>query len=398
LRLKRNDGVFETNVENCFESNTLKVGTTNIARTYISLTSYLPTGTSLNYFISNDDGTTYETFVPDTWHTFSTSDNDYKVKFCPNSTNSSNSPFVADYRAQIVPSAPTGMSIDIGIDGANDIDINYTLNSTTTPWNYTGNDSGFNDYINDSCQDDSYCLFPMTFILGSGGIIELSNLNLTQDINPVRFNTTAIQTLNSIPIKPTYTNGTVQFDDIQVDFRGSQNITVYSHNASYDGNLNRTIFVKYSPFNVTYWQDWNYWLIRPTEANQSDLEPYGQNSSHGIWKVDSFAYDGNIDIWARYNNTENLSCVTQMEFRGQNFTDDPLNNVSTMNITSLTASNQQIISDLNSTYFGNIRTYTMINCSEYGASAMLVPYFCFNSLCSSCVETSDMEDSCEVVE
>jgi len=171
----------------------------------------------------------------------------------------------------------------------------------------------------------------------------------------------------------------------------------YLGGAVYDGNLNRTIFVKYSPFNVTYWQDFPYWTIQPASANQSNIEPYGQNSSHGIWKVESFAYDGNIDIYSRYNNTENLTCVTQMEFRGQNFSVNSLNNISTLNITNLTTSNQPIISDLNSSLTGNIRTYTQINCSEYGTSAILIPYFCFNSRCSNCVETSDFTDDCEVV-
>jgi len=43
-----------------------------------------------------------------------------------------------------------------------------------------------------------------------------------------------------------------------------------------------------------------------------------------------------------------------------------------------------------------IFTYTMINCSEYD-DAYIEPYFCFNSLCSECVITSDFQDDCQVI-
>ncbi len=369
--------------------------TNNIIRTLLSAEHYL--SNNIEYKLSNDGGATWESINPNSFHTFESTGNELIVKIASNGTNES-SPIVYNYRIEIISASILSLVVDIGADGKNDWTVSTPINETNTPINYGGNESAINDYINRSCKTGSYCIIPIDFIAGSAGKFEISALNLTENINPIRLNTTAIQTLRNIPIKPVYTGGTVNFNDIRFDFRGSKNITVYAHNSDYTESLNRTIFVKYSPLNISYWQSWNYWLIQPTEANQSDLEPFGQNSTHGIWKADSFAYDGNISIWARYNNTVNLSCVTEMNFRGQNFTLSTNNSVSTLNITNLTVSNQPIISNLNSTYFGNIKTFTMINCSEYGASALLVPFFCFNSLDSRAVLTQDFQDSCDVVE
>ena len=395
IRLNRNNGSYEINVsEGCFESNTLKVGATNIARVFISLTQDIPSDTTIGYFTSNDNGTNFESFTPDSFHTFTTSDTDLKVKFCLNSTDTSLSPSIFSYRVQIIPAAPSGLIIDVGLDGSDAV-FDFELNSTTTPLRYNGTDVGIDAYINRSCRDSLFCSFPITFILGTGGNIEISLVNVTQNINPIRLDVTILQDLNEILISPTYTGGTVQFDDIQADYRGSKNITVYAHNADYTSSLNRTIFVKYSPISVTYWQDFDHYVLKVTSANQSDIEPFFQNSSHGIWKIPSFAYDGNVSVWARHNRSLE-SCVTKMELRGQDFSAYSYNNASTLNITNLTATNQQIIANMDPSDIGNIRTYTMINCSG-SSSRFILGKVCFNSRCSECIETSDFQDNCDVV-
>jgi hypothetical protein len=255
---------------------------------------------------------------------------------------------IEKYRVQIIPSSPSGMSVDVGANGIIDWDINYTLNSTTTPINYSGNDSGVNNYIAENCQssDDAFCLVPIIFILDSGGMVEISIFNLTENINPISFDASAIQTLQDIPIKPTYTEGMVQVDDVRFDYRGSKNITVVAHTGDYSTSLNRTIFVKYSPFTVTLPPNVDYWNLYPDEANQSNLEPFGQNETHGFFRIDSTAYDGSIDIYVRYNESTHV-CVTQNEFRSQNLSYRANSSIQTLNVTNLTTSNQLIIRSLN---------------------------------------------------
>ncbi|KKL76829.1 hypothetical protein LCGC14_2040990, partial [marine sediment metagenome] len=83
-------------------------------------------------------------------------------------------------------------------------------------------------------------------------------------------------------------------------------------------SLNRTIFVKYSPFNLSFVNSVDFFDVIYKEINQTDAEPEGQNSSHGIFQITSDAYDGNINIWARYNNSPH-ECLTKQTFAGTNY-------------------------------------------------------------------------------
>jgi len=305
-------------------------------------------------------------------------------------TNNLSTPIIYDYNIKIVPSAPSSLAVDIG-DSNFDL-YDYELNSTTTPVYHNGTDELIRNYTRDNCPG-SYCVVPFTFVMSSGGIVQIS-INYTRNINPVRLNVTPLQDLSEITLSPTYTGGTVLFDDLAFDFRGSKNITVYAHNDDYTISLNRTIFVKYSPFNLSFINTVDYFDVIYSSRNQSNVEPEGQNSSHGIFQITSLAYDGNTSIFAKYNASPHV-CLTKQEFRGQNFSVSFNNSLSTLNITNLTTSYLPIVSDLNSSSVGNVRAYSMINCSAYSFAFIPFEYFCFTSKCSECVTTLDFEDTCE---
>ena len=394
IRLKRTDGAYDINVPyGTFESSTLFNSVNDISRSFLSTSVYNPEDTNIKYYLSNNNGSTYETIVPSTFHTFISVGKALKAKFILNSTDNLSSSLIYNYRIQIIPASPSGLIIDVGDDGT-DINLEYELNSTTTPFYYNLSDSNANTYIRDYC--GASCLIPISFITSSGGILQISNFNLTENINPIKLNTSVLQNLNSIPFKLTYTDGTVQLSDLKFDFRGSKNISVVAHSGDYSSSINRTIKVKYSPFEVDLPSGIDYFEIFYSSRNQSNAEPWGQNSSTGIFQITSEAYDGDIDIYSRYNSSPDV-CLTRQTFRGQNFSVSGLTNISTLNITNLTTSNLPILADLNSSSVGNVRSYTMINCSEYDISYVF-EYFCFNSLCSDCVFTSDWTDNCDVME
>lgn len=390
IRLKRNNGSYEVNVSTCFESNTLKVGTTNIARVFISVDEEIPDDTSVKHFTSNNNGSSYESFVPDTFHTFSTSDNDFKIKFCLNSTNSSLSSFVANYRAQIIPTPPPSLVIDVGLDGS-DMQIGYELNSTTTPINYNGTDTSFNLYINRTGSG----LIPVSFTIGGGGTIEIKNTNATQNINPVRLNTTAIQTLSSINFYLNYTDGTVQLNDVKFDYRGRKNITIVAHNGDYSNSLNRTIFVMYSPFNVTIlpqsidWWDPSPNIYETSTWIQNNIPPFGNADGDGnpFWNVTRRIWDRPIDIYVKWNESVN-TCQTTW-FNGINQSDN-----TTLPVTINTS--PQLIVDHLEGIQANISTFTNISCSLYN-STLIFTYLCWFSLDSDAVLTQDWDSNCEYI-
>jgi hypothetical protein len=381
-----------------YTSQTINHTTDNIVSAFLNATVYEPDNTVITYWLSNDNGSTWESAVNGDTHTFSSSDKKLRVRFKLNTTDGLTSPAVYSYNVKVIPSPLTSLRVDVGDN--NLFSYDYELNSTSTPIGSNASDSVFNEYINYSCLGGSYCLIPVTFITGSGGILSITNLNLTENINPIRLNTSAIQTLEEIDLKLNYSNRTtstvVKVDDLKFDYRGSKNITIYSHNSDYSSSVNYTIFAKYSPFNITFPSGVEFFEVFFSSRNQTEAEPFGQNDSTGIFDIDSTAYDGNISIWMRWNNSVH-ACLTTQEFRGQNFTVSSLNNISTLNITNLTISNQIIVSDLNSSLTANIRSYTTVNCSMYSFPFIPLEYFCFNSLCSSCIQTHDFQDNCEVL-
>ncbi|KKN53813.1 hypothetical protein LCGC14_0598390, partial [marine sediment metagenome] len=230
-----------------------------------------PTDTNIQFLLSNNNGSTWESVTNGVKHTFSSAGNRLKAKFRLNMSNGNNlsSPLVYSFNAKVVSSPLSSLTIDIGTN--NVVSFYYELNASTTPIYNTGTDWTINDYINDSCPGN-YCLIPLTFATGSGGIVEFSLLNLTENINPIRFNVTPIQSLQFIPIKPTYTGGTLKIDDIQFDYRGSKNITINAHNSDYSDSINFTVFVKYSPFNLTFPSGVDFFEVFFTSRNQSDVE------------------------------------------------------------------------------------------------------------------------------
>ncbi len=387
--LNKTSGVFDKgNVE--IISNVINETIDDIAAATLTASDYKPTGTKIDYYLTADNST-WETVTNGDRHTFVATGKKLAWKALGNSSVNDTSFLIRDVKVEIIPTVMSSLEISINNRIVNS--YNFELNGSSTPVYYNGTDRQINLYINSSGQT-SDVLIPVTFIAGSGGVLEISNLNLTENINPVRLNTTAIQSLNSIPFKLTYTDGTVQVNDLRFDFRGSKNITVYAHNADYSSSLNRTIFVKYSPFNLSLIVD--YFEVFYSSRNQSNVEPYGQNDSHGIFQIASLAYDGNIDIYSRYNNSPH-SCLTTQEFRGQNFTVSSLTNISTLNITNLTTSNQILVSDLNNSAVGNIRAYSMVNCSAFTFPFIPFTYFCFNSMDSEAVKTQDWQDDCQVM-
>jgi len=379
-----------------FTSNSLVSSIGIISFATLNATVYQPEGTLIRFYMSSDN-TNYEEITNGVSNTFETAGINLSVRFSLNTSLYNVTPIVYSYSIIVSSASVSGLYVFVGGDDIWDMYINYTINGSTSPINYTGNGSGITNHINSSCLSSSYCLIPISLVSTSGGIVELSNFNLTRNINPISLNVSSIQDLNTITLSPTYTGGAVSFSDLKFDFRGSKNITVYAHNSDYTSSINRTIFVKYSKFNLSYPSGFNYWQIFPKKRNQSGIEPYGQNSTAGVWRIDNLAYDSNVDIYARYNSSTNLSCVTNMNFRGQNFTRISYNNQSTLNISNLTTSSQKIVENLSTATYGNIRTYTQINCSAYGG-AFIIPNFCFFSICTDCVRTNDYESNCEAIE
>ena len=96
-----------------------------------------------------------------------------------------------------------------------------------------------------------------------------------------------------------------------------------------------------------------------------------------------------IDIFIKYNESVN-SCATTW-FEGINATSNTKSNV------TINASTKTLITSINDTFGDSISSWTNLSCSAAN-STLILPYFCFSSMCSDCVRTTDFETNCEWVE
>lgn len=314
------EGVASTNHSGNYTTPLLNITANDITRATLSFNTFEPDGTSITAYLSNDNFATWEQVVNGESHLFSSTGKNISARFHLTSTGNTTTPILLAYRLQIIPSEISNLSVDVGADGNYESIYNYELNDTTTPIYYTQNDSTINNYIFNHCENDSYCSIPILFNFGSGGLLEISNLNLTQNINPVRLDPTNLTPYINLSFDIFLDEGSsLNFSDFQFDYHGNKNITVAAHSADWSDNENYTIQVLYSPFNISFPSGAEYWELFPSARNQSDVEPYGQNDTHGIWQITDLSHHRNgTDIYVRYNESIN-TCVTDNLFLSVNY-------------------------------------------------------------------------------
>ena len=365
----------------------------NILRAKVAYNHIIPTHlgaiTNNTFYLSNDNGTTYETVFNDTYHTFQSTGSVLRLRINMNSTNNLVSPMVTDIKVYITPTSGSDLAIDVGNDGIIESNFTFGLNSTNTPLNYTGNDTYI---LNVNCGSNLTCNIPVRFIANQSGQVQISNFNYTKNPNPINITVFGSEeTMNLMPINFSINHGLVNITGFSLEFFGSKTIPVIAYPLSDPTNrVNFSILVRYSEFNLTFPSGQPYWQIFPSKRNQSDIQPFGQNSTNGIWLVTSEAYEDNFSIHAKYNESV-MDCVQNMTFSGMNFSKSLTAN-KTLNAT-LTTSFKEVMSNVNLSNSGDIFTYTDIACGNT-TTLLEIPYFCFRSICTDCVRTYDWNATC----
>ena len=368
-----------------FTTHILNTTANPVIRATLFYNAYTPEGTNITALLSNDGGTTFEETVNASSHLFTSSGQEVMAKFILRTSSNITTPLIKNYQVQVVTTEMDNLTIDIGNDGVADFNFSNTLDSTSTPV-YADNDTSVNNYIFETCNaTPENCLIPVVFDSGSGGLLEIQ-VNLTQDINPVRFDIPFIQYLNSINFTQYYDSGTsVTYEDFKFDYRGSKNISVVA------GTDNLTIEVVYSKFNLSYPSGTIAWQLFPSTRVQNDTEPYGQTDIIPIWNITPEGYHPfGVDIYVKYNETIN-TCVANNTFVGyDNNTGGQLNQ-------SVNATAQRLLLNVSNLLPQSVWTYTDINCSD-STIPFIIPYYCFQSICTDCVRTSDWDDTCGAYE
>ena len=364
---------------------------TNITRARISLNKLNTAGGSAEVWLSNDDNVTWESTTDGNFHLFNTTGNVLRAKINVTVTDAEDPLIIQSYSVDISQGTISDLTIDIGNDGDTDYNYSGKINETNSPLNISLDGDDFSEYIKINCNNSVTCLVPIEFCSNTAGDLEYKDIEGGQRLNETVFDTDYFNDSNkNVSIRFYWTNnGTINITDIDTRYYGDKSTNLTAHIGS--NAFSRLINWFYSPWTLDFIPGTYYWELFPSSRTENDTQPYGQNSTHGIWKVNSSVkHSEGVNVYVKLNESLNYSCVTDNTFTGYNYT-----NVSYINV-SLTTSPKILFENLTN-QTGYIWTYTDINCSS-GTQPFSIPYFCFFSICGSCVQTPDWNDTCDVYE
>lgn len=303
-----------------YTSRPFTTTTNNISKATLTCYDTKPTGTNINYYLSNScngANPSFESITNGVTHIFSATGNTPCMRATFNSSVNTSTPTINKCIFQILKSSPFNVSVDAGSDG--DVDWNWPayINSTNSPKQVNFSLDDFETYKQNNCQDTPTCQYPIGLTVGSAGIVSLDNLSLTQQIKfgnnrsgeIVISNLTRIESLSLWNWTIGFTNGVLKLFDLDVEFKGSKNISLVLRTASNSTNLagtdSLTLSVYYSKFNISFPSNIVAFNIFATSVNASNLTPFGQSNSTPIFNISNTAYDREFDVYMRANATLN---------------------------------------------------------------------------------------------
>ena len=262
------------------------------------------------------------------------------------------------------------------------LDIDGVLNTSNSPQNCTAGSDVIYSYIIDNCLYDEYCLIPMTIVINSsGGNVEVSNLNVSQNVTVLNINSSVVEDASNITIDIDTSQGRLVLRNLKIDFRGSKNLTLVTDYDTYQLNI------LYSKHNETFPFGIRELLFFVEDINQKELDPWGQtigdiaNWSTPIYNVTSLAYEDSMNIYA-FNNRSIHPCVTIYGANNFEFNDTFVLNMTT-NRTDEEGNLTFMIENLAAE--AEEKIYLRINLTNCPWNATIDPVLKFNSWCSDCV-------------
>ncbi len=352
LNRSTNNGTYKSNGN--ITSQVLNVTKTNISRALLSWSQYEPDGTKIKGYMSNNclnPSRIFEEVQSGTMHVFLTQTVDSNkpcVRFGLNSSINTTSPIIRKYEFNIIPSSIENITIDLEDDGINDWEYLEVLNSTTSPQivNFTNFPSGYT---------------VIKISSATPGQIQVDKFNLNNTLNPIRLNHTYLEDCSNCTINFTFDGDPISVDGLEFDFYGSWNYTAIAWSSTSIDT--KTIQVYYSDFNASLPKNIEWYDVFPSSLNSSNVTPYGQTSSTPIWNITKQAYDENIDVYVKTNET--VSCLN-ITYSNSSFREEDVVNESFVwiNGTPVFLSNNNLLND-SVVVFNQTDGGTEINSNNY---------------------------------
>lgn len=351
-----------------FTSSVIQATTTNVSRAILTCTDYNPTGTDIDYFLSNDC-TNFEKVTSGLLHVFTTVGNHICWRANLSSTLNTTSPVVRHCDVDVTSAAVENVTIDLEDDGTDEWSYIGKLNTTSSP-------KVVNFTIGSGYQT-------IKIATATPGQIQVNNLDLNSSMNPVSLNDTLFEDCDNCEFDVVFNGDNIDVDGIEFDFYGSWN---YTATASYSTDRDtHTISVYYSDFNASLPNNIDYYDVFPASKDSKNVTPYGQSDNTPIWNTTNKAYEKDIDVYVKTNTTIN-SCMNITWANSSN------RSGATNNKFVLNTSYQSIITDLpvNDTIGRGLwNWWDFYNCT----SGAYFPWFYFAAVCNECVfDINDLDN------
>ena len=294
--------------------------TTNVSRATLIAYDYQPSGTNITYYLSNvcnnTLGINFTEVQKGVVHNFQSIGNSICYRAELKSDSNITSPIINKVSVLVVPSSTRNIKADFGGDG----DIDWETFNLTKPQLVNGSMSDFNTYRINNCLNTPTCQYPLILGVNGSGILSVDLLNSTQSIvndlanicgELVLPNITSLDKITYWNWTVIFTNGIINLFDFDIEFKGSKNITLFTHtkvNSSRDlGTQNTSLQIYYSKFNATIPVSSAY-NVFPSNKDSKNVTPFGQTENTPIWNISNKAYDLPFDVYSRLNSTLN-SCL-----------------------------------------------------------------------------------------
>lgn len=309
----------------------------NINTAILTASENAPTGNSIDYYLSADNGTTWESVQNGITHVFNVTGQDLKYQINVTSTgvqdtdgDLSQQGIVYDINLQVVQGFASNLSLDVGNDGIIEWDYPFELNNNNSIVANFSTKSVL-DYINNNPTDDLNILLPIGIRSNSTGGILINNIDYNMSIGQLNFDSFIDNlTTASIEEKLLMTceaeqSGLMLINGFQAQYPGDGNFTVFAYDYLNNWvNDTRIIIARYSPFNFSYPQGIKGVRVGFTNNTQFNVTPKGQEvnycnnnnlslgfcdiNSTGIYNFSTTARTDPVNITVKLN-TSLASCL-----------------------------------------------------------------------------------------
>lgn len=331
-------------------------------------------GESISFYLSPDNGNTWEAVSNGVSHSFSATGSNLRWRADFNITGSDNRNSTTQlWKVNIsIPSdSPSNITFDFGDDGTVDDslatgDLTTLQQANLSYMNISNAIISANQFTNLGDPLPHTYKIPLVVHSDSRGIVEIKNISLKYDPNPIVLNASRIlavivngtnRTSFSIPIAFANSTGVgaqTNFSDIRFDYAGgNKTILLRLHDPLYTLNktFNATEF--YSRWDYSFIPDAvNYIFFGPQTPTSKNVTPYGQNNNTAILNITNLGYnEGNATLSIYLNGT--ISCVNTTLSLTQNKTDGVIINQSwtdLLNLTYLQSTDVYLWSDYSCNY------------------------------------------------